>query len=128
MLRPTFLYAAACLALGTAAAVAARVHDTAVIARSAFFFGGAVLICGCFALKNRVHGLAGAAFLSFLYTLTGAGAVIGQLREGDFHLAAASTRYLLALFAVSLVYLLIAVRAFRKARHERLLRELHAED
>lgn len=126
MLGLTFIYAAACIGVGVGAVLLAGEHDTAPIALSAFFFGGATLICGFFGLQNRIHGLSGAAFLSFLASLTGFGALVSQAREGQFGLASHSTKLLLAHASIAALYLLGAVLHYRRSREERMRTELDA--
>lgn len=105
MLFLNFLYAAALLAIGIAALNTGLPLAETPLGYTGIFFGGSALICALFALKNRRHGLMGAAFLAFLAILTGANRLFTLVRGHQFAFADPQTKLLCAFLAISALYL-----------------------
>ena len=117
MLVLTFLYAAALLVLGVMGVAAAPVPgEIPALATPALFFGGAVLLCALFALREPRHGLAAASFLAFLATLAACGKLIGWAARGQWAAAGPGLELTMALLALSVLHLAAALLAWRRSR------------
>ncbi|MDA0768438.1 MAG: hypothetical protein O3A92_16635 [Verrucomicrobia bacterium] len=117
MLSLNFLYAAALLSIGIAALNLGVPLQEAPLGYTGIFFGGAALICALFAIKNRRHGLMGAAFLSFLALLTAGSRFFSMIQARQFNFADPQTKLLCAFLAISALYLSATIIKWRNRPH-----------
>lgn len=125
MLKYTFLHAFALLALGVVGALGAEdAGELRAFAIPGIFFGGAILFCAFFALKEPRHGMAGAAFLSFLVVLTNGWSVFNTIFRGSYD--PSRTGHLVAggVFLLSVFYLALSAAIWKHRRKAAALAEL----
>ena len=93
MLFLNFLYATCLLILGVIGLLnVEEPPDVRALGLPGLFFGGAVLFCSCYAIKEPRHGVAGASFLAFLAFLTSAATMGGHLFRSTLDFGTPLTR------------------------------------
>jgi len=121
----SFLYAICLLVLGLLGLMSAsEPGEVRALGIPGLFFGGAVLFCSFFALKEPRHGLSGAAFLVFLAFLTTAGNLAGHLTRATFDLSHPDQRIAVAIWTASLLYLAAALVTWKRLRRARAMEDL----
>ncbi len=125
MLFLSFLYALALLTLGVLGLLGvSEPGGVRTLALPGLFFGGAVLFCSFFALKEPRHGLAGASFLAFLAFLTNSATLVGHLTSRTYDWSNPGHRLGTAIWAASLFYLLAAFLTWKRTRRAGAIAQL----
>ena len=125
MLKLTFVHALGLLTLGVLGVIhSSNAPELRAFGIPGLFFGGATLFSAFFALRNPRHGLAAAAFLSFLAVLTNGWSVITTLYRGTYDFAHPGHRIASGVFLLCGLYLTLAVLAWKRANRARAIAEL----
>jgi hypothetical protein len=128
MLPLSFLYAAALLGLGILGLNAGATPDEArALGLPGLYFGGGVLLCSFFALREPRHGLAGASFLAFIAFVTNSGTLFTPLARGSYAWSEPELRLSTFVWGASAIYLACAVRWWKRRRRADALANLRGE-
>lgn len=128
MLILNLIYGALLIALGaTGFLVAEEPAQIQGLALPGLTFGGGVLFCALYSLKEPSHGRVGAAFLGFLVFVTSVSTLLGRLTRGEFDPGHPAHGIGAGMCGVSLVFLVTCLLYWRKVRREHALAQLKAE-
>lgn len=128
MFALNLLYALLLIALGVMGFLAAEEPaQIRGLALPGLTFGGGVLFCALYSLKEPSHGRVGAAFLGFLVFLTSVSTFLGRLTRKEFDPGHPAHGIGAGMCGVSAVFLILCLLYWRKVRREHALAELKAE-
>lgn len=127
MLKLTFVHALGLLALGVLGVLhSSNAPELRAFGVPGLFFGGATLFSAFFARRELRHGLAAAAFLSFLAFLTNGWSVVTTLYRGSYDFSHPGHRIATGVFLLCSLYLAAGIVAWKRARRAQAIAELEA--